>query len=120
MKFNKKTFIRWKIYLDRARMYIGYINFFMIIVVFINSIKDNQYGRLLVDYSFISIPLLFVLFLGGSLVLGYLDSRWGIRSEEMRNLSTANPVQMEILQLLREVNEKLEDPEKKDESGRTG
>lgn len=113
MKLNKKTFIRWKIYLDRARMYIGYVNFFMIIVVFINSIKDNQYGRILVDYSFISIPVIFILFLGGSLILGYLDSRLGIRSEEMRNLSSANPIQMEILTLLRDVNGKLEENDKK-------
>ena len=27
---NKKTAVRWKIYLDRAKMYLSYINFVMI------------------------------------------------------------------------------------------
>lgn len=88
-------------------MYIGYIQFLMLIVVFINSIKGNTYGRLLVDYSFISIPLLFIVFIGSSLALGYFDSKLGIRSEEMRNMSNANPVQREILETIRELKEEL-------------
>ena len=112
MKLNKKTFIRWKVYFDRARMYIGYINFFMMIVIFINSIKDNKFGRYLVDYSAIAIPLLIIVFVGGSLLLGYMDSRLGIRKEEMRNLSTANPVIMEIYETVKELKK---DGEKKEQ-----
>lgn len=108
MKLNKKTFIRWKVYFDRARMYIGYANFFMMIVIFINSIKDNRFGRYLVDYSAIAIPLLIIIFVGGSLFLGYMDSRLGIRKEEMRNLSTANPVIMEIYESVQELKKMQE------------
>ncbi|MFW5657108.1 MAG: hypothetical protein ACOC2E_05865 [Bacteroidota bacterium] len=113
MKIDKRSLIRWKIYLDRARMYIGYINFFMIIVVFINAIKDNKYGQILVEHSFVAIPLLFVLFLGFSLILGFFDSRMGIRSEEMRNISAQNPVTMEMLLNLKEINKKLAELEEK-------
>ena len=109
MKIDKKSLIRWKIYFDRARMYIGYINFFMVIVIFINSVKDNTYGKLLVEHSFIAIPLLIVLFIGGSLVLGYFDSKLGIRSEELRNVSYNNPVQRETLEILRELKKKVDD-----------
>ncbi len=115
MKLNKQTLIRWKIYFDRARMYIGYFQFLMLVVIFINSIRNNTLGRYLVEYSAVSIPLLFVLFIGGSLLLGYLDSRLGIRSEEMRNLSYHNPVQREMLDILKELKE-----ERKGESSQPG
>ena len=105
MKINKQSLIRWKIYIDRARMYIGYFQFLMLVVIFINAIKDNTFGKYLVEYSAISIPLLFVLFIGGSLLLGYLDSKLGIRSEEMRNLSYHNPVQREMLEILKELKD---------------
>ncbi len=107
MKINKSTLIRWKIYFDRARMYIGYFQFLMLVVIFINSIKNNTLGRYLVDHSLISIPLLFIFFIGGSLLLGYLDSRLGIRSEEMRNLSYHNPVQREMLEILKDLKEEF-------------
>jgi hypothetical protein len=112
MNFNKQTFIRWKIYFDRARMYIGYFQFLMLVVIFINSIKNNTLGKYLVEYSVISIPLLFLLFVGGSLFLGYLDSKLGIRSEEMRNLSYHNPIQREMLEILKD----LKDEKKKGKS----
>ena len=114
MKINKPTLIRWKIYVDRARMYIGYIQFFLLIVVFINTLGDNTYGKYLVRYSFISIPVLLILFFGGSLVLGYIDSRLGIRSEELKNVSYSNPVQREILEILRELKERMGDEAKED------
>jgi hypothetical protein len=60
----------------------------------------------------ISIPLLFLLFVGGSLFLGYLDSKLGIRSEEMRNLSYHNPIQREMLEILKD----LKDEKKKGKS----
>jgi len=112
MNINKQTLIRWKIYFDRARMYIGYFQFLMLVVIFINSIRNNAFGKYLVEYSAISIPLLFVVFVGGSLFLGYLDSRMGIRSEEMRNLSYHNPIQREMLEILKE----LRDEKKKEKS----
>ena len=112
MKINKQTLIRWKIYFDRARMYIGYFQFLMLVVIFINSIKNNTFGRYLVEYSAISIPLLFIIFIGGSLILGYFDSRLGIRSEEMRNLSYHNPVQREMLEILKELKDEKQEGKK--------
>ncbi len=109
MKINKQTLIRWKIYFDRARMYIGYINFFMMVVIFINAVKGNRYGKILVEHSFIAIPILIVVFIGGSLILGYFDSKLGIRSEEMRNASFNNPVQRETLEILRELKKRADE-----------
>ncbi len=105
IKLNKKTFIRWKVYIDRARMYIGYINFLMILVIFLRSIKDSEAGQFIFDYYFLTLPILFILFFIISLILGYMDSRLGFREEELRNLSVSNPVLMEILESVKELKE---------------
>ncbi|MBN1639358.1 MAG: hypothetical protein JW866_10340 [Ignavibacteriales bacterium] len=110
---NKRTLIRWKIYFDRSRMYIGYIQFFLIGIVFLQSFKDKPWGELVFKYALISIPIALLLFIFLSLVLGYLDSKLGLREEELRNLSKSNPVMMDLLNQLKEINEKIEKLDKK-------
>jgi hypothetical protein len=111
--FNKRTLIRWKIYFDRSRMYIGYLQFFLIGIVFLESFKDRDWGKLIFDYALISIPVGLLLFILLSLVLGYLDSKLGLREEEMRNLTKSNPIMMEMVEELKQINRKLEKLEKK-------
>lgn len=108
IKLNKPTLIRWKVYIDRARMYIGYIQFFMIGVVFMEAFRDRPFGQLIFQYIYISIPILFVLFLVGSIVIGYLDSRFGLREEELRNLSSSNPVLRDIQRELKEIKQTVQ------------
>lgn len=103
MKLDKRAFIRWKVYLDRSKMYIGYINLFMMVTIFLGAIKNTEIGKLLVAHVYITIPVLIVLFIVFALILGYWDTKLGIRSEELRNLSSQNPVQMEMLNSIREV-----------------
>ena len=120
MKVDKKALIRWKVYLDRSKMYIGYINLFMMVTIFLGAIKNTGIGKFLIANVYIAIPILIIVFIFFALLLGYWDSKLGIRSEEMRNLSSQNPVQMEMLNTLRELKtnqkilaEKLEKLEKK-------
>lgn len=105
--FNKRSLIRWKVYFDRSRMYIGYLQFFLIGVVFIQSFKDQPWGDLIFKYALVSIPILFILFIFVSLLIGYVDSRFGFREEEMRNLSKSNPVMMEILESVKELKKEI-------------
>ncbi len=95
---NKKALVRWKIYIDRARMYIGYISFIMIAFMFLNDFKNETIRSFLDDNKLISYPAMMVVFLIFSLILGRLDTKFGFRKEEMRNASTENPVLMEILE----------------------
>jgi hypothetical protein len=111
---NKRSLIRWKIYFDRSRMYIGYIQFFLIGIVFLQSFKDKSWGELIFKNALISIPIALILFVLLSLILGYLDSKLGLREEEFRNLSRSNPVMMEMLDQLREIRKKLDSQEKKE------
>lgn len=114
---NKKTLIRWKVYFDRSRMYIGYVQFFLIGIVFLKSFKDNAFGEFIFKYALISIPIAFLAFILVSLILGFLDSRLGFREEELRNLSKSNPVMMEMLAELKELNKKIARLESKKEEG---
>lgn len=104
--WNKRSLIRWKIYIDRARMYIGYINFFMIGIVFLRSFKDTSWGAYIFEKYYISFPILIAAFLILSLIIGYIDTKLGFREEELRNSSSSNPVLMEILKNVKELNKK--------------
>ena len=105
MKVDKKALIRWKVYLDRSKMYIGYINLFMMVTIFLGAIKNTGVGEFLIANVYVAIPILIIMFIFFALLLGYWDSKLGIRSEEMRNLASQNPVQMEMLRTIRELNE---------------
>jgi PII-like signaling protein len=104
---NKRTFIRWKVYFDRSRMYIGYIQFFLIGYVFLKDFQDKPWGELIFKYAIISIPAGLVLFVFFSLLLGYIDTKLGFREEELRNLSKSNPVMVEMLDSIKEIKERV-------------
>ncbi|MCU4166031.1 hypothetical protein [Carboxylicivirga caseinilyticus] len=108
-KANKKTLIRWKIYIDRARMYIGYIQFFMIGFVFLESFKNKKLQELIFDNIFLSIPVLFVLFIILSLIIGRIDTILGLREEELRNSTQSNPVMRDILNGIEEMKKELKE-----------
>ena len=107
-KLDKKKMIRWKVYFDRSRMYIGYIQFFLIIFVFIKSLGNNSFFDYLFKHSLITLPVMLLLFLLLSLVIGYIDSRLGLREEELRNFSRSNPVLMDIQKSLKELRDQIE------------
>ena len=107
IKTNKKNLIRCKIYIDRARMYIGYVQFLMIGVVFFKSYQDSSIGRLIFDNLLISMPILFVIFIGFALILGRIDTVLGLREEELRNSSSSNPITREMLSNIKEVKNEL-------------
>ncbi len=106
---NKRSFVRWKIYIDRARMYIGYISFVMIVFMFLNDLKNESIRTFLDENKWITYPLMMILFVIFSLILGRLDTKFGFRKEEMRNSSTENPVLMEILASVKKIEDRETD-----------
>jgi hypothetical protein len=88
-------------------MYIGYVQFLLIIFVFIKSLGDNPVTEFVFNSPMIAVPIILVIFVVASLLLGYLDSRLGFREEEIRNHSKSNPVLMEIKKSLAELNDKV-------------
>ncbi len=107
-RFNKRTLIRWKVYIDRSKMYIGYIQFLLVIFVFINSLENNPVSQFVVKNPLVAVPLILALFLVCSLLLGYLDSKLGFREEEIRNHAHSNPVLRNIQLSINELNAKVD------------
>ncbi|MDH5605074.1 MAG: hypothetical protein OEY51_14085 [Cyclobacteriaceae bacterium] len=105
---NQKTAVRWKIYLDRARVYIGYINFAMIGFVFLNSFQNPLVRDILDEHKLLIYPSVMFLFIIISLILGRLDTTLGIRKEEMKNYAEENPVMTNILESLEEIKKSQE------------
>jgi hypothetical protein len=89
-------------------MYIGYVQFLMIIFVFIRSLGDNRLSNFVFDSPLIAVPLILIVFVCCSLILGYLDSKLGFREEEIRNHSKSNPVLMDIQRSINELTEKVD------------
>ena len=86
-------------------MYIGYISFIMIAYIFLNDFKNETIRHFLDENKLITYPVLMIFFLLFSLVLGRIDTKLGLRREEMRNASTENPVLMEILERVKNIEE---------------
>jgi len=73
------------------------------VTIFLGAIKNTGVGKFLITNVYVALPLLIIVFIFLALLLGYWDSKYGIRSEEMRNLTSQNPIQMEILESVREI-----------------
>ena len=59
------------------------------------------------EYVWVVLPAFFLLFILSSLIIGFLDTRFGLREEEMRNASTSNPVLREIQADLKDMKSEL-------------
>ena len=104
---NKKNLIRWKIYIDRARMYVGYAQFLMVALVLLQAYKNTQIGQWVFNNVLISLPIIFVTFIFSLLIIGRIDTLLGLRQEELRNNFKANPVIQEIQEDLKEIKNQL-------------
>ena len=86
--------------------------------VFINSLDNNPVSQFVLEKPLIAVPVILVLFVLCSLVLGYMDSKLGFREEEIRNHARSNPVLRQIQISLDEVNLKLDKLEKSEGENR--
>ena len=102
---SRKRVVSLKIYFDRARMYLGYINFLMLNLVLINSYDEGAIGYYITNHKAIFIPALVVFYVLLLLFIGYLDTRLGLRQEEMRNNASVNPVMQDLLNSVKEIKQ---------------
>ena len=87
-------------------MYVGYIQFLMIVLMFF---KDTRIGDWIFSNVWLAVPIAFVVLMLVSVILGRIDTLLGLRQEELRNNSENNPVISEILKEVKEIKEKLDD-----------
>lgn len=102
-KWNAAGIVRLKVYMDRSRMYSGYVQFFMMGWLFFNSFKSSL-TPIFIRHPLISGLSGFFLFIFGSMFVGWLDLKLGFFQEEAKRHSSLNPIYTEILQGIAEVN----------------
>ena len=110
----KKGIISTKIYFDRARMYLGYINFFMLNIVLLNSSENGFIANMVNQNRILWIPVLFVFYAAVLVFIGFLDTKLGFRQEEMRNNAVHNPVLMEMINSINEIKKEVKKGQKND------
>ena len=92
---NKKKIIRriakWKIYFDRARLYISYVQFLLLAYIAIKQRNNSPLRTWVFDNWYISFPLIFIVFFSVCMVLGFIESLFKIREYEQENYAKTNP-----------------------------
>lgn len=106
-KKTKEKLITLKIYFDRARMYLGYINFFILNLVLVNSIDNPILSEFISNHKWILFPALLILYIVLLLFIGYLDTRLGLRQEELRNNAVVNPIMQDLMRTVYDIQEKV-------------
>ena len=103
----KRKIIAFKIYFDRARMYLGYINFFILNLVLINSFDNPEIKEIINEYKLMVIPVLFVVYMLLLIFIGYMDTKLGFRQEEMRNNASINPVMQDLIKTVNDIRDEI-------------
>lgn len=107
----KKNIIRWKIYIDRCRMYITYIQFFLLGFLFLKEFP--LIWTFVITFYYWTMPILLLMFILFSLLIGWAENKLGIIEEEQARISSLNPVLMDIKKDIEEIKKCLEKSEKK-------
>ena len=87
-----------KIYLDRSRPYIGYIQFMMIAILLIDKF-NIQHG---VTYYYIGAA---ILTFSGMIFIGWLDTKTKMRKYELENNTGINSIHTDTLDNTKEIKE---------------
>ena len=95
-----KRISKWKIWFDRARAYIGYVQFMLLAYIAIKSLNNSPLRTWVFDNWYFSFPLIFVVFFGGCMVLGFLESLVKIREHEQENYLVTNPEWQKMMKKL--------------------
>jgi hypothetical protein len=107
MKITIERISKWKIWFDRARTYVGYIQFLATAYIVVKLLKNSPLKTWVFDNWYISFPLIFVVFFGLCMVLGWLESLLKIREFEQANYSKANPEWMKLIEQLEQIKKLL-------------
>jgi len=104
---DKKRIVRFKIYFDRARIYISYIQFLATLFIVVKLLRDGAVKTFIFDYWYFTFPVLFITFVFGCLIIGYIESLFKIREWEQANYSATNPEWKELIKKVNEINDKV-------------
>ena len=90
-----RKFARYKVYFDASKVYWGYGQFFILLILLLEVKKDTQFGIWFYKYSYITLPAFVLLFIVCAIVFGFFILKY-IRPHESSRLNRANPEFMEM------------------------
>jgi len=91
MKITLRKFVKWKIFFDRSRIWVSYVQFLGMAYIVLKLLHNSPFRTWVFNHWYLSFPLIFIVFLVGCMVLGYIESLLKIREYEQENYSRANP-----------------------------
>ena len=91
----KKRLARFKVYIDRARWYMVYLQMLLMIAIFIQT-SGFEMEWYYYPIILISVVCLFILF-------GYFEVKSGMLKHEQQKYGEENPVLQEILNEIKEL-----------------
>jgi hypothetical protein len=94
----KKLFARYKIYFDRARMYLSYVQSAAVVLTALKVFN--------IVPPLWAMPLLLIGFVVACLVVGWADKRMGLFEAEQQRISEQNPMLAEILERIKGLERK--------------
>ena len=94
-----KRLARFKIYIDRARWYYVLVQFFLILLIYFNSMDFN------LDWWHYLIVILVAF--SGMVIVGFIDRRIGLIKEEQRFYAIENPVLADIVRRLKTLEREI-------------
>jgi len=97
--------IRYKTYLDRARGYIGYFQFAVMVLVMLKVYDDTSWGAWLFAHKGV-LALSIIFMLGIFIVVGYFDRRY-IKPKEIIELQKADPLFMAMKKKVNDLHDKI-------------
>ena len=95
--------IKPKVYFQRATTYLAVLNFFMILYVALNNLKDNI-GNINVEFLVFPVFLLVMIIM---ILIGYADEKLGLFKKEQTIYSDNNEHFINIKKELEEIKNKL-------------
>jgi len=98
-----KEIARIKIYFDRSRMYFSYMQFILILALFIQGYESDFVKEHLKLILILAIPVMIACFV----FIGWLDEKAGIRKREIENITKINPVITELMKRLENIEKIL-------------
>ncbi len=99
-----KRLIRLKVYIDRGRVYIGYVQFVVTIIIALKVFEDTRLGIWFFSHWWAFVGFI-VLFFFGMACIGFLDKRY-VRPHEISEINSINPEITKILKLLKDGDNK--------------
>jgi len=90
--------IRLKVYVDRGRGYMGYVQFIVTITIMLKVFEDTRFGVWFFSHWWALIGFI-VLFFFSLACVGFLDKRY-VRPHEISEINSTNPEIKKILEKL--------------------